>query len=71
MVRDIDAEEDSDDIPSWRENSDSKVTVNEKLTMEQRKWLELLLQEYQDVFKGKPGKPMPLNTLYTTLMIVL
>ena len=52
MVRDVDTENDSYDILSWREDSRS----SEKLTTEQRKQLEVLLQKHQHVFKGKPGR---------------
>ena len=52
MVRDTEAEEDLDDIPSWKENIDSKITINGKLSTKQREQL----QKYQDVFKSKPGK---------------
>ena len=35
------------DIPSWRENGDSKMNL--KLTTEQKKQLEILLEKFQDV----------------------
>ena len=56
MARDTEAEEDVDDIPSWKENIDSKITINGKLSTKQKEQLEVLLQKYQDVLKGKPGK---------------
>ena len=56
MVRDVDTEDDSNDILSWREDGRSKITMSEKLTTEQRKQLEVLLQKHQHVFKGKPGR---------------
>ena len=45
-----------DDVPSWKEDGGSECTVSEQLDTEQRKQLEVLLQNYQDVFKRKPGK---------------
>ena len=56
MARDTEDEEDVDDIPSWKENIDSKITINGKLSTKQKEQLEVLLQKYQDVFKSKPGK---------------
>ena len=56
MARDTEAEEDVEDIPSWKENIDSKITINGKLSTKQKEQLEVLLQKYQDVFKSKPGK---------------
>ena len=56
MARDTEAEEDVDDIPSWKENINLKITINGKLSTEQKVQLEVLLQKYQDVLKGKPGK---------------
>ena len=56
MVKDVDAEDDIDDIPSWRDDGVSKMSINEQLTTKQREQLEALLREYQVVFKGKPGR---------------
>ena len=56
MARDTEAEKDLDDIPSWKENIDSKITINGKLSTKQKEQLEVLLQKYPDVLKGKPGK---------------
>ena len=46
MARDTEAEEDVDDIPSWKENIDSKITINGKLSTKQKEQLEVLLQKY-------------------------
>ena len=43
-------------IPSWKENFDSKITINGNLSTKQREHLEVLLQKYWDVFKSEPGK---------------
>ena len=56
MARDTEAEEDVDDIPSWKENIDSKITINGKLSTKQKEQLEVLLQKYQDALKDRPGK---------------
>ena len=56
MVEDVSAEDDLDDIPSWRDDEVSKMLINEQLTTEHREQLEALLGEYQGVFKGKPGR---------------
>ena len=56
MVRDTEAEEQLDDIPSRKENFDSRIKINGELSTKQREQLEVLMQKYQDVFKSKPGK---------------
>ena len=45
MVRDTETEEDLDDIPSWKENFDSNITINGKLSTKQREQLEGLAAE--------------------------
>ena len=71
MVRDTEAGKDLDDIPSWKENIDSKITSNAKLSTKQREKLEVLLQKYQDVFKSSLEKPRPSSISYTLLIAVL
>ena len=43
MARDTEAEEDIDDIKSWKENIDSKITISGKLSTKQKEQLEVLL----------------------------
>ena len=43
MVEDVGAEDDLDDIPSWRDDEVSKILINEQLTTEHREQLEALL----------------------------
>ena len=43
MVEDVGAEDDLDDIPSWRDDEVSKILINEQLTTEHKEQLEALL----------------------------
>ena len=62
MVEDVSAEDDLDDIPSWRDDEVSKMLINEQLTTEHREQLEALLGEYQGGIQRKTWK----NQCYKT-----
>ena len=69
MVGNLEIGED-DDIPSWRENAGSKVTVSEKLTTELRKQLEVLLKSSRMYFRRNLERIKPSNISYTPLRII-
>ncbi len=50
-------EEEDDDFPGWRGivEPPSQSTFGEQLTKSQRNELEVILEEFVDVFRGKPG----------------